>query len=188
MNTKDVPDNPTAPPFWSIATSHDSEVSYSFTGHHNSSRSQQLRFNYTHCTLPSLATYLGTLLDPNSPLDPSNSNYTLQVTSSPRVSALFNNESSTLEIRGVFQGTAEDGGSFLGGNISITFNGKIDEARSDKLLPNSHDGPPIWEQTLGYTKTLTGEKPQVQQGSAPSLKAAYFYTVALMILYVMHVL
>lgn len=62
---------------------------------------------------------------------------------------------------GVYEGNAavefgeED--SFIGGPISISFVGSLDEGRSDRLLEN-RNGTPVWRETLGYERLLDGEE------------------------------
>ncbi|KAJ4292539.1 hypothetical protein N0V90_009202 [Kalmusia sp. IMI 367209] len=172
MNKKDKPGDTTAAPPWHLAATHDAALTYSFTGYRNATNSPQLlRFNYTQCASPSLGLYNGMILEAHSVFSP-----TINITTEPRVSASFSNESASLEIKGVFQGKS-DGGSFLGGNVTISFEGKIDEARSDQLVSNTHDGTPVWEATLGYKKTLTGEEPEVLQGFGRKLQVDWGWMV-----------
>lgn len=92
--------------------------------------------------------------------DPEGDPWVLNVTDFPRVSARFDDNSASLEIKGMYGGNTDvnENGvkSYLGGPITISFVGQLDEYRSDQILPNTN-GTPIWNQTLGYTKTLTGE-------------------------------
>ncbi|KAF1966609.1 hypothetical protein BU23DRAFT_603389 [Bimuria novae-zelandiae CBS 107.79] len=160
MNTKDRPDDPTAAPPWKLVASHDAALTYSFQGYHNPNVSAQaLRFNNTQCASLPLALYNGTLLGNQSSVLSN-----LSVTTEPRVRGIFSNESASLEIKGIYQGYSESG-SALGGNVTIVFNGTIDEARSDRLMSNTLGSAPVWESTLGYTKTLMGETPVVHVGA-----------------------
>lgn len=173
MNKKDKPDDPTAGPFWNLTPKHDAPVSYSFTGNrHWNHAPQTIRFNYTECASPSLALYNGTLLPARA-----RSSDNITITIEPTVYGTFNNKSATLEITGAYQGKSQ-GGSVLEGNITIRFNGTIDEARSDRLVSNSHGMVPIWESTLGYERTLTGEKPKAQIGSGGRVRAGWAWVVA----------
>lgn len=57
---------------------------------------------------------------------------------------------------GNIHGFADHDKSTLGGAITISFLGQIDERRSDELLDSSDDAP-VWNETLGYSKTLYDE-------------------------------
>ncbi|KAL2021583.1 hypothetical protein VTK56DRAFT_6936 [Thermocarpiscus australiensis] len=136
---------------WRLNTSHLSATSYSFAGYSNDSVfAEIIRFNYSQCDSPALAQYAGNLLQPHRYGD------TLNVTSYPSVSGRFDNNSASLEIRGVID--AKIPGSDLGGPVTISFLGQIDRNRSDELLSSSNDTP-VWHATLGYSKTLFQPSP-----------------------------
>jgi hypothetical protein len=174
MNTKDVPDDPKAAPFWNLTAFHDAALTYSFTGYRNSTSSQPLRLNYTRCASPPLALHNGTIAGTQSSFSP-----TIGVISEPRVSGKFSNGSASLEIKGVYQGQSVEG-SLLRGNVTISFNGTIDEVRSDRLVPNTHDSTPIWQSTLGYEKDLTGQRPLAQQGVGRKLGVGWSQMVGVL--------
>ncbi|KAK7186955.1 hypothetical protein PSPO01_07084 [Paraphaeosphaeria sporulosa] len=172
MNTKDTPDDPKAPPLWNLAASHNAALAYSFTGYRNSTTSpHSLRFNYTRCAGHALASYNGTITGTQS-LSMSN----VSLNSEPRVSGQFSNGSASLEIKGIYQGQSMQG-ALLTGNVTISFNGTIDEVRSDRLVPNTHDSTPIWQSTLGYEKDLTGNRPLVQLGASSSMRIGWGRTI-----------
>ncbi|KAJ4358042.1 uncharacterized protein N0V89_002621 [Didymosphaeria variabile] len=181
MNTKDTPDDPTAAPPWNLTAYHDAALTYSFTGYRNSTVSPQaLRFNYTQCATRSLAVYNGTIVGAQSSCSPNTS-----INSVPRVSGRFSNGSASLEIQGFYQGKSNQG-SLVEGNVTINFNGTIDEIRSDRLVSNTHDSTPIWQSTLGYEKDLTGQRPPSQQGVGKTLEVGWSQLLgilALMALY-----
>ena len=128
-------------------------LTYSFTGAHNSSASPQiLRFNYTQCDAPWLNLYNGSMLgDTSSPSSDASAG------DAPTVNATFSNDSAVLVINGIFRGKSMDGRN-LEGNMTVMFNGTIDQARSDRLVSNTRGYAPLWEPTLGYVKNLTGER------------------------------
>lgn len=175
MNTKDIPDDPTAAPLWNLAAFHNAALTYSFTGYRNSTTSPQwLRFNYTGCAGRALALYNGTMAG----AQPSASS-NVSLNSEPRVSGRFSNDSAWLEMTGVYRGQSV-AGSVLAGDVTISFNGTIDEVRSDGLVPNTHDSTPIWRSTLGYDKDLTGQRPLAQQGTGSSVRARWGPTVGVL--------
>ncbi|KAF9731124.1 hypothetical protein PMIN03_012751 [Paraphaeosphaeria minitans] len=182
MNTKDTPDDPKAPPLWNLAAFHNAALAYSFTGYRDSTPSPQtLRFHYTQCGGPALALYNGTIAGTQS-LHVSN----ISLISEPWVRGKFSNGSASLEIKGIYQGQSTEG-TLLTGNVTIGFNGTIDEVRSDRLVPNTHDSTPIWQSTLGYDKDLTGNRPLVQLVAGSSTWMGWGQTIGvlgLMALYV----
>ncbi|KAJ6780209.1 hypothetical protein PWT90_01936 [Aphanocladium album] len=142
----------TQPPYWQLESSHDSETSYSFSGKRNFTVLQSLKFNCSECL--SSSEFRGSIVNPlrRSGPDP------LNVTSFPFVRGQFNNRSASLTITGTYVGGSRaesdrDNEVHLGGPITISFLGEIDELRSDTLLP-SRNGTPLWNKTLGYTKSL----------------------------------
>ncbi|XWW92372.1 hypothetical protein V2A60_000295 [Cordyceps javanica] len=144
----------TSPPYWQLDSTHGSGTSYSFSGQRNSTVLQSIRFNCSQCL--SSAEFRGSIVNPprRSAENP------LNVTSFPFVSGQFNNRSASIRISGTFVGgdrPSANGPSdvHLGGPITISFLGELDELRSDLLLP-SRNGTPIWNKTLGYTKQLYG--------------------------------
>ena len=180
MNKNDKPDDLTAPAIWDLAAYHNSSLTYSFTGYRNSSAlPQYIRFNFTQCASPSLALYNGTLLQAYTSFWPN-----MSLVTEPRVSGTFSNASALLEIKGVYQGRSV-GGNSLGGNMTITFNGTIDEARSDRLMSNTRGSTPFWQSTLGYEKTLTGERPADQIGAGTRLGMMSNWIVGIVVLMVL---
>ncbi|KAM3485030.1 hypothetical protein MY8738_001713 [Beauveria namnaoensis] len=142
-----------APPYWQLESTHGSGTSYSFSGQRNSTVLQSLKFNCSQCL--SSDEFRGSIVNP-----PRRNVNPLNVTSFPFVSGQFNNRSASLRISGTFVGGDRPGGNrennvHLGGPITISFLGEIDELRSDTLL-SSRNGTPLWNRTLGYTKKLYG--------------------------------
>ena len=153
MNKEDRPEDPTASSAWKVDVSHDAALTYSFTGAHNSSASAQiLRFNYTQCDAPSLTLYNGTLLG-----DTFSSSSDASAADAPTVNATFSNNSAVLVINGHIRGKSIDVRN-MEVNMTVVFNGTIDQARSDRLISNTRGYAPLWEPTLGYVKNLTGER------------------------------
>jgi hypothetical protein len=80
----------------------------------------------------------------------------LNVTTYPSVAAHFDDKSASLEIKGTYIGAVDtdskDNRSYMVGPITITFIGQLDSDRSDQLLSSSNDTP-VWNATLGYSKT-----------------------------------
>ncbi|KAF2272701.1 uncharacterized protein EI97DRAFT_436778 [Westerdykella ornata] len=141
---------------WRLNTSHLSATSYSFAGYRNESISNPpIRLNYSQCSTPDLAQYNGFLLQPGGYGDVE----ALNVTSYPTVSGRFDNQSASLEIKGVLD--AKIPGSDICGPVTISFLGQLDGNRSDELLSSSGDKP-AWNPTLGYSKTV------FQSSGAPS--------------------
>lgn len=142
----------TRPPYWQLESAHNSETSYSFSGHRNFSSLQYLKFNCSQCL--SSAEFRGSIVNPPR----RGADNPLNVTNFPSVTGRFNNRSASLSISGNFIGGSvsqgdDDNEVHLGGPITISFLGEIDELRSDTLLP-SRNGTPLWNQTLGYSKKL----------------------------------
>ncbi|KAK4250178.1 hypothetical protein C7999DRAFT_29427 [Corynascus novoguineensis] len=108
------------------------------------------------CGSSVIAEHVGILLEPNGP----SSAGTLNVASYPTVSGRFDNHTASLEIRGVYDGgyykDARTSKSYIGGPVTISFLGSIDQDRSDELLSSSNDAR-VWNRTLGYCKTLFGQ-------------------------------
>ncbi|OAA73360.1 14-3-3 domain protein [Cordyceps fumosorosea ARSEF 2679] len=145
----------TLPPYWQLDSTHGSGTSYSFGGQRNSTVLQSLRFNCSQCL--SSNEFGGSIVNPPKRRGADNP---LNVTSFPSVSGQFNNRSASLRISGTFVGGDRppgDGRSevHLGGPITISFLGELDELRSDVLLP-SRNGTPLWNSTLGYKRQLYG--------------------------------
>lgn len=76
-------------------------------------------------------------------------------------------------------------GSLLRGNVTISFNGTVDEVRSDRLAPNTHGSTPIWQSTLGYEKDLTGERPLVLLGLGNKMGAGWGWVLGVLGMMVM---
>lgn len=76
-------------------------------------------------------------------------------------------------------------GSLLRGNVTISFNGTVDEVRSDRLVPNTHGSTPIWQSTLGYEKDLTGERPLVLLGLGNKMGAGWGWVLGVLGMMVM---
>lgn len=175
MNKGDKPDDWKALPFWKLVASHDAALTYSFTGYRNSSTfPQPLRFNYTQCASPAMGLYNGTLLQAYTSSLPN-----MSLITEPRVTGTFSNASAWLKIEGVYRGKTVAGYT-LGGNVTVVFNGTIDEARSDGLVSNTHGSTPVWESTLGYLKTLTGGIPPVQLGGGSRLGFHWNWTIGIL--------
>jgi hypothetical protein len=157
MNRYDEPST-SEPPYWKLDSTHLFGASYSFSGYRNySTYLQPLEFNYSQCLSSSNSEYGGYILEPQkrrSSLD------SLNVTEYPRVSGRFDNNSASFEITGIFRGNSfsQAGGntSYLGGPITISFLGTLDGNRSDTLMTSSNDTP-VWNETLGYSKTIYGD-------------------------------
>jgi hypothetical protein len=139
-------------------------ASYSFTGYRNYSIApQNLLFTGPQCFAASLTTakYNGILLE-FDPDEENGSRVNLTVGGPPTVSARFDGKSASLEIKGMLSSSSKKEGAndvvYLGGPITISFLGSIDDSRSDELLSNSLNGTPIWNETLGYSKLLSGEE------------------------------
>ncbi|KAF2751323.1 hypothetical protein M011DRAFT_483258 [Sporormia fimetaria CBS 119925] len=162
-------------PYWNLTSSHISGSSYSFEGYRNYSINPQvLYFNYSQCRTLSLAEYQGIVLE-YDPDDENGSLSDLRVLGPPVVQARFDNQSASITITGVFQGSARSDDpeemNYLGGPVTISFLGRIDEERSDGLLPNRNNGTPVWNQTLGYDKGVDG-KP-LQKGAGSRAESGY---------------
>lgn len=142
----------TLPPYWQLDSTSSLGNSYSFGGQRNFSVLQSVRFNCSECL--SSYEFRGSIVNPprkgvKNPLN---------VTSFPFVSGQFNNRSASLRLTGTFVGGDRPPGNsensvHLGGPITISFLGEIDEMRSDMLL-SSRNGTPLWNKTLGYQKQL----------------------------------
>ncbi|RDL40267.1 uncharacterized protein BP5553_00246 [Venustampulla echinocandica] len=152
-------DQPAGRPSWNLNSTYVSGSSYSFSGYRNDSLdpSFSLRFNYSQCSTSILGEYAASVIDP--PFKSVTSN--LQVTDFTTVSGRFDNNSASLEIKGTIRAASsrnvKGNPSYLAGPVTITFLGTLDGNRSDNLLPNKN-GTPIWESTLGYSKTMYGTK------------------------------
>ena len=142
-------------PYWQLESTYGSGTSYSLSGPRNYSQTQPLKSNCSQRM--SSAEFRGSILNPvahRSGGDP------LNVTNFPFVSGQFNNRSASLRVTGKFVGGDRASGDrdttvHLGGPITISFLGEIDELRSDVLLPNKN-GTPLWNRTLGFEKQLYG--------------------------------
>lgn len=145
-------------PYWKLKTSHLSDTSYSFTGYRSDDLNggERIRFNYSRCDSSELTEYDGSILGPDS-LDGYTRELNITSESRPTVNGRFDNRTASLEIRGVIDAYETRHGitnrSYIGGPVIISFSGNIDSARSDELLSSSNDTP-IWNPTLGYSKTL----------------------------------
>jgi hypothetical protein len=152
----------TSSPYFNLTSTHLGGSSYEFQGYRNYSiRPAGLKFNYSQCSLPGLAEYQGAILEYDPDFE-DGSITDLEVRGPPLVMARFDDRTASIQIKGVLSSSAapSDGTnemSYLGGPVTVTFNGRIDEFRSDKLLPNSN-GTPIWNETLGYVFGVDGEE------------------------------
>ncbi|GJN66786.1 hypothetical protein PLICBS_000808 [Purpureocillium lilacinum] len=130
LNTVDVPvlDNDRSPPSWKLTTSHIGNASYSFTGARNASQPQLIGFNYTTCSSSVATAYVGSLLDPLS-------RDLVKAKTYPAVTGRFDGSSASMEIKAValLKSMSEEGknSSYIGGPITISFEGKLDGNRSD---------------------------------------------------------
>lgn len=152
----------TPTPQWNLSSSHISGSSYAFEGYRNDSiRSQAIKFNYSQCRTASLAEYQGIILE-YDPEYENGSTTDLVVPGPPVVSARFDNQSASITLKGVFIGSAASEGrdemNYLGGPITISFLGRVDQVRSDGLLPNPVNGTPLWNETVGYVFDLNGKE------------------------------
>jgi hypothetical protein len=88
----------------------------------------------------------------------------------PRVTGQFDNRTVSFEIKATLGANTASRGSgpqsYLGGEVTIKFEGKLDEARSDELQANPNNGTPIWKPTLGLEKTLNGSKVATSEGTS----------------------
>jgi hypothetical protein len=175
MNKGDKPDDPKALPFWKLVASHDAALTYSFKGYRNSGIfPQSLRFNYTQCASSAMGLYNGTLLQAYTSSWPN-----MSLVTEPRVTGTFSNGSAWLEMESVYRGKTAAGNT-LGGNMTVIFNGTVDETRSDQLVSNVHGSTPVWASTLGYEKSLTGEIPAIQLGSGSRAGFHWSWTIGIL--------
>ncbi|KAF2190750.1 hypothetical protein K469DRAFT_392042 [Zopfia rhizophila CBS 207.26] len=111
----------TPPPpqtFQKINTTHDTDLTYSFSGYRNHSiYPQPLKLNYSQCETVSIAEYLGHIPGPR---ETRSNQGGINVTDFPTVSARFDNGPASLEITGTYRGNSVNGKqgatSFIGGS------------------------------------------------------------------------
>ena len=154
-------------PTWRYNATHVSDTAFSYFGYVNMTSIEPFRFmfNYSTCDSSTPKLWGGDFLSPvlrtgsqsdlDVQLDPDVGLDQIKRIQLPVIRGRFDNESASLEISGTYLGYHvgghRKGESGIGGQASITFEGRIDTLRSDKLLPGQNDTP-LWEHTLGYTK------------------------------------
>ena len=103
----------------------------------------------------------------------------------PRVTARFDNETAALEITGTIgtytAGRGTGPTSYLGGDVTIRFEGRRDDARSDVLEASHGDGTPVWRATLGVERTLDGDKVGGSASEAAGVRAEWTVGAVLMV-------